>query len=222
MRNIITIWHGSSHIIEKPEYGRGNPYNDYGLGFYCTEHKALAKEWACTENRDGFANGYQIDVSQLKVLDLSKYSILHWLTLLVLNRRFDTSTPIANRGVQYLAENFLIDTTQYDIIRGYRADDSYFSFARDFTKNIISLRQLEHSMKLGKLGEQIVVTSPKGFSSLQYLKNETSDNTIYYMKRRCRDEAARTAYRSQMDDIEGLFMRDIIKENIQDGDPRLF
>ena len=32
-----TIYHGSDHIIEKPQYGYGKPYNDYGVGFYCTE-----------------------------------------------------------------------------------------------------------------------------------------------------------------------------------------
>ena len=40
-----TIYHGSDHIIEKPQYGYGKPYNDYGVGFYCTENPNMAKEW---------------------------------------------------------------------------------------------------------------------------------------------------------------------------------
>ena len=47
MKNELIIYHGSENIIEVPEYGKGKPYNDYGLGFYCTEYVELAKEWAC-------------------------------------------------------------------------------------------------------------------------------------------------------------------------------
>jgi hypothetical protein len=38
----ITLFHGSDHIIEKPVFGEGKSYNDYGRGFYCTEHVELA------------------------------------------------------------------------------------------------------------------------------------------------------------------------------------
>ena len=39
------IYHGSDHIIERPEFGYGKTYNDYGTGFYCTENPNMAKEW---------------------------------------------------------------------------------------------------------------------------------------------------------------------------------
>ena len=55
----IIIYHGSSEIVKQPVYGKGKPYNDYGIGFYCTEHLELAKEWACTKNIDGFVNEYE-------------------------------------------------------------------------------------------------------------------------------------------------------------------
>ena len=35
----LTIYHGSPEIIEKPQFGKGKTYNDYGRGFYCTELK---------------------------------------------------------------------------------------------------------------------------------------------------------------------------------------
>ena len=37
MADKLTIFHGSGQIIERPTFGLGNPHNDYGLGFYCTE-----------------------------------------------------------------------------------------------------------------------------------------------------------------------------------------
>lgn len=44
MKKSLIIYHGSGEIIEKPQFGYGNPKNDYGLGFYCTEDIELAKE----------------------------------------------------------------------------------------------------------------------------------------------------------------------------------
>ena len=46
MEKRMTIYHGSEEIIEHPVFGAGRKNNDFGVGFYCTEDKDLAKEWA--------------------------------------------------------------------------------------------------------------------------------------------------------------------------------
>lgn len=221
----IILYHGSNEKIEKPLFGKGKIYNDYGQGFYCTEHIELAKEWACTEGVDGFANKYELDIATLNILNLSseEYSILHWLALLVENRRFRISTPVMRRGVQWLREHFLVDIGEYDVIIGYRADDSYFSFARAFLNNEISLNQLSYAMRLGKLGEQYVLKTKKAFSFLEFKSAELADNTIYYARRKTRDDDARSAFLSELenDDIDGIYMRDIIREEMTDNDLRL-
>ena len=96
----LILYHGSPEIIKTPMFGKGKSYNDYGKGFYCTEHLELAKEWACTENTDGYANKYEMDTTGLSVLNLSsdEYTILHWLALLMNYRKFRISTPIMKRG----------------------------------------------------------------------------------------------------------------------------
>ena len=43
----VELYHGSSIVIKKPEFGRGERANDYGQGFYMTEYPDLAAEWAC-------------------------------------------------------------------------------------------------------------------------------------------------------------------------------
>ena len=159
----LTLYHGSPEIIERPLFGKGKTYNDYGKGFYCTESEELAKEWACTEGVDGYANQYEIETSELKVLNLTseEYTILHWLALLMTYRKIKLTTPVMRRGAEWLKEQFLIDIEEYDVIVGYRADDSYFSFARAFVNNEISLKQLSYAMRLGKLGEQFVLKTEK-------------------------------------------------------------
>ena len=158
----IELWHGSSHVIKHPEYGMGKPNNDYGRGFYCTRSIELAKEWACAGLDDGFANRYTLTTDGLTFLDLSQppYTILNWLALLVENRRFQPTTAVAAQGIEYLRQVFLPDISQADVIVGYRADDSYFSFARTFVNNAISLDQLADAMRLGELGNRSCLSVP--------------------------------------------------------------
>ncbi len=222
----MILYHGSQFIIESPEYGKGSRFNDYGLGFYCTRHVELAKEWACTREHGGYANKYEIDMQDLVVLDLGngEYSILNWLALLLRNRRFDISTPIKARAKEYILSEFLPDHENADIITGYRADDSYFSFANDFLSNGLSLLQLNKAMYLGDLGEQIVLKSPKAFSRIVFREYELAERDQYFAKRKKRDADARACYRREVsvggaeDDI---YLIDIIRQGWRNNDARL-
>ena len=220
----MIIYHGSKDIIEKPEFGKGNQKNDYGLGFYCTENVELAKEWACSNNEtNGYANQYEIDLSDYKVLDLreEKYSILNWMALLLKFRTFDVNTPISAQAKEYILENFYVDVEEYDVIIGYRADDSYFSFAKDFINNTISVEQLAEAMRLGELGIQIVLKSKKAFDAVKYKSYELAECKEYYVKRVSRDKKARETYLSDYrQDLvsDGLFVLDIIRKGLKDGD----
>ena len=64
------LFHGSPKIVEKPLLGFGKNSNDFGPGFYCTEDRELAKEWAVSYKRNGYLNKYEIDIEELTVLDL--------------------------------------------------------------------------------------------------------------------------------------------------------
>lgn len=208
------LYHGSSVIVEKPEYGKGKPYNDYGRGFYCTRHIELAKEWAVGEKDDGYVNKYEIDLSKLEILNLldEKYHILNWLALLLKNRDFNVHSPVSLQGKQFILDNYLLNTEEYDLIIGYRADDSYFAFARDFISNTISLDQLSYAMKLGELKEQYVLISKKAFDLIRFVSSELVKSEEYYQKRKTRDENARHAYFDQLNitDMNGIYLRDLI------------
>lgn len=177
------------------------------------------------ENVDGYANRYEFDTVGLTVLNLSsnEYTILNWLAILLQNRRLRLSTPVSRQGKEYLLQNFLPDYQKYDVIIGYRADDSYFSFARAFVTNGISLRQLGYAMKLGKLGEQYVLKSPKAFDAIRFIDYTVADNYVYYAKRKARDDAARADFQRELEkeDIDGIFMRDILREEMKQDDSRL-
>ncbi len=220
------IYHGSENIIKVPEYGSGKLHNDYGRGFYCTEDMELASEWAVDENRDGYVNSYSIDLSGLDITDLSsdKYTVLHWLSVLISNRIFDLNTPLMREAYRYLREIFFVDTENTDIITGYRADDSYFSFAQDFLSGQISVSQLSKALQLGNLGEQITLKSQRSFDRIKYIKNIPVFSTEWYLKKKSRDDKARLEYRkmNKTDYVPGeLYMIRILDEEVKPDDPRI-
>ena len=221
----IVLYHGSTKIVEYPKFGEGKTYNDYGQGFYCTKEIELAKEWACSDNTQGYVNQYSIDLSDLKVLDLSeeKYTILNWIAILLENRIVNLTTPLQKQAREYLTKNFLPDYKDSDVIVGYRADDTYFSFARAFVSNEISLAQLGLAMRLGRLGLQYCIKSKTAFDRLNFVDFTTVDNSIYYEKKKARDDTARNEYLKQLEnsDLNGIFIRDILRENMKNDDKRL-
>ena len=222
--NGLKIFHGSEKIIEKPIYGFGKEHNDFGLGFYCTESEALAKEWACSSLTGGYANQYIIDTTGLNILQLNSnaYNILNWIAVLVTHRLFKIKTPVANRAKRYLLEHFYLDVNAYDIIIGYRDDDSYFDFADAFLNNTITVEQLAQAMQLGKLGEQIVIKSQLAFEHLQFIGYSVADPNIYYPLRYARSAAAEEEYYRILEKThDGLYMADIMREGVKADDPRI-
>lgn len=227
MKQDLIIYHGSQQIVEVPKFGIGKTYNDYGLGFYCTESIELAKEWACPVKNDGYSNKYIMHLGGLNVMRLTKgeLNILNWLAILLSHRKFDITSPVGNNAREFILSRFMPDTKDVDVMIGYRADDSYFSFAEDFVNNTISLRDLNLAMQLGTLGEQVVLLSERSFGQIEFVEHEVADYREYYYKRSQRDQNARAAYKSHKKDLRQLmddvFMLDIIREDMRNDDPRL-
>jgi len=220
------IYHGSKDIIEKPTFGLGKKYNDYGIGFYCTDSIDLAKEWGVGLDRNGYANKYEIDCEGLTVLDLNsqQYCILHWLSILLKNREFGIPSVLAAEAKEYILKHFIVDYTYYDVITGYRADDSYFSFAQDFINGTISYRQLNNAMHLGKLGQQFVLKSKKSFEKIRFIGYEVAESKEWFSKKELRDKTARREYfdvepnKRQRGDI---YITQIMDEEVRENDARL-
>ena len=222
----MKLYHGSDHIVEAPTYGLGKPYNDYGLGFYCTQHPDMAGEWAVGFDHDGFVNEYDFDTNGLEIVDLDalEFTTLHWLAVLLANRWFDVRAPIANEAREYLLANFVVDLSKADVVEGYRADDSYFTFAQDFINGTISYRQLGNAMRLGELCRQVVVKSERAFSRLQFLDAQEAPRSIWLPRRERRDREAREQYFDHERNARkkgDLFITQIIDEEMGPNDDRL-
>ena len=173
---------------------------------------------------DGISNCYTLDTEYLNILNLnsSDYSILNWIAVLVEHRVFSIKNPVARRAKRYLLDNFSINVNAFDLIIGYRADDSYFDYAESFLNNAISVEQLARAMKLGKLGEQIVIKSKFAFSKLKYEGYDIANKDRYYVFRNDRNDEANKLYMEMLEEeSDGLYIQDIIRGGIKNDDPRI-
>ncbi len=221
----MKIFHGSQSVIKVPQYGLGKVGNDFGLGFYCTESEDLAKEWSVQPNSDGFANAYELDMTGLNVLRLNtpEFTVLNWMAILVSHRQFKLKVPVAGAAYHYLKSRFAVNVDAYDVVIGYRADDSYFDFAEAFLNNSISVEQLAMALRLGKLGEQVVVKSQEAFGRIKFAGFSTAASALYYPRRQARNDSAGREFEELLsrNDFNGLYMNAILAQRIGDDDERI-
>lgn len=212
----MILYHGSKIMVDRPIYGHGKKWNDYGQGFYCTEDMELAREWACQTPEGGFVNSYEIDTDMLEIYEFDRKDIMSWLAVLLSNRMVRYSSPIERMTADYIIDNFGMDISDYDLIKGYRADDSYFTFARSFLANTITLQQLGMAMELGQLGWQVCIKSRKGFDMMRFTGAVAVAGEVYYPKRIKRDNVAREDfYRLLETNVKGgIFARDILDKEM--------
>lgn len=190
----IILYHGSEVEVERPLLDRCKTNNDYGRGFYCTDDLELSKEWACKRGNNGYSNQYVLDLDGLKILDLTDddHGTLDWITVLIENRTFPIDPDsLATESRSFLIENHHIDLVDYDIVIGFRADDSYFSYAQTFLENGMSIESLEEAMHLGDLGIQTALISEKAIQHLSFIGSEKIVDSEYGRKFLDRDRKAR-------------------------------
>lgn len=212
------IYHGSIEVIEKPiyHYEKSNKDLDYGPGFYCTEDLECAKEWANRRSTNGFVNKYSIDDSDLKVLNLTnkKYSVLHWIALLIFNRNHDELFFAEYEKELLFLKRYLIDVSQYDVVIGYRADDSYYAFPREFLNNNITIEKMESIYLNGELGTQYVLISKKAFDSICFEDFIEVENVYFDLYKKRISEANDYFYQTLKEErlSKGMRLRDLIND----------
>ena len=168
----LILFHGTFEKIVVPTYGEGEKKHDYGQGFYLTESIDLAKEWAvCRPNEEnGWVHKYQLDTAELKILDFQDKGVLSWLAELMKHRDAADSKRYRMLSKKFI-EKYGVDTKDYDLIRGWRANASYFYIAKEFVRDNIDIDILEELLSLGDLGIQYCIKSELAYSKLHELED---------------------------------------------------
>lgn len=198
----IILYHGSPNKVVVPKYEFGEEKHDYGKGFYLTENIELAKEWAVCrpDETNGWVHKFELETTDLKILDFQKYDVLSWLAELMKHR--DASDT---RRYRMLAKKFIekygINTSDYDVIKGWRADASYFYIAKEFVRDNVDIEILEELLSLGGLGIQYCVKSELAYSKLTEIQSDliSVDYNEFNDKYNERDINARTNMRKLVD-----------------------
>ncbi len=164
----IILYHGSPNKIVSPAFGLGNDKHDYGKGFYLTENMELAREWAVCrpDERNGWLHKYALNTEGLDVFDFGKANVLSWLAELMKHRDASDS-----KRYRILARKFIdrygIDSSGFDVIKGWRADASYFFIAKEFVRDNVDIDILKKLLYLGGLDTQYCIKSEKAYSQLK-------------------------------------------------------
>lgn len=169
----IILFHGTHDKLVSPTYGKGEDKHDYGRGFYLTENLDLAKEWAvCIPNeQNGWVHKYELDTKDLKILDFKEKGILPWLAELMKHRDAADSKRYRVLAKKFI-EKYGIDTENLDVIKGWRANASYFYIAKEFVKDNIDLDILKDLLSLGGLGIQYCIKSKLAYSKLTEINQD--------------------------------------------------
>ena len=169
----IILYHGTQNKIVTPVFGGGNDKHDYGRGFYLTEVLNLAKEWAvCVPNSEnGWVHKYELDCTGLKILDFQEKDVLNWLAELMKHRDAADSKRYRMLVAKFI-DKYGIDTSDYDVIKGWRADASYFYIAKEFVRDNIDMDILEDLVSLGGLGIQYCIKSERAYAQLHEIEED--------------------------------------------------
>lgn len=137
-----------------------------------------------------------LETDGLSIFDFEKYDVLSWLAELMKHRDASNS-----RRYHMLAEKFIrkygADTERYDIIRGWRANASYFYIAKEFVRDNIDLEILPELLSLGGLGIQYCLRSELAFARLHEVTEDIIevDYSEFNERYNRRDAAARQKMR---------------------------
>ena len=173
-------------------------------------------EWAAKRSGHGYVNRYRIRDDRLKILDLTKTphnDVLYWVALLMHHR--ELSTDLRDnypRELKYLEEKYLIDLAAYDIVIGFRADDSYFRFPEAFVRSEITLESLNKIIQDGELGKQYVVISERAFNLVHFLDYEEAaeqSRADYYLRKSGADKVFADLLHADRY-AKGVRMRDLV------------
>ncbi len=198
----MILYHGTPDRMVTPTHGRGNDKHDYGRGFYLTESVELAREWAVCrpDDTNGWVHKFELDCDGLKILDFQEHDVLVWLAELMKHRDAADSKRYRMLAARFIAE-YGTDTDKYDVIKGWRANASYFYIAKEFVRDNIDIDILEELLSLGGLGIQYCIKSEPAYSKLREIREGllSVDYSEFNDKYNQRDVSARENMRHLVD-----------------------
>ncbi len=154
----MRVYHGSNLVVEKPKLIVQNRYLDFGYGFYTTTNKVQAISFA-----EKVYKRKNEGSKQVSIYEVDEKKIFEECSVL----RFDSPNEAwldfvaSNRSGNY-------DGKAYDIIYGPVANDDVYTTFTLYQAGALSKDQTLETLKIKKLYDQMVFTSEKALSFLNF------------------------------------------------------
>lgn len=155
----MILYHGSNLTVSEPKLVVQNRFLDFGFGFYTTTNKIQAIGFAdkvTKRRKDGVPTVSIYEIDEEKAF--AECSVLHfdapneaWLDFVSENRSGNYEGP------------------DYDFIFGPVANDDVYTTFTLYTAGVLSKEQTIQTLKVKKLYNQLVLTSPKALSYLKFV-----------------------------------------------------
>lgn len=155
----MILYHGSNLTVSEPKLVVQNRFLDFGFGFYTTTNKIQAIGFAdkvTKRRKDGVPTVSIYEIDEEKAF--AECAVLHfdapnesWLDFVSENRSGNYEGP------------------DYDFIFGPVANDDVYTTFTLYTAGVLSKEQTIQTLKVKKLYNQLVLTSPKALSYLKFV-----------------------------------------------------
>ena len=155
----MLVYHGSNLVVEEPRLIKQNRFLDFGYGFYTTTNKIQAISFA-----DRVYKRKQDGIRQVSIYDVDEEKMFEECTVL----RFDSPNEdwldfvAANRSGNY-------DGEAYDVVYGPVANDDVYTTFALYQSGVLTKEQTIETLKIKKLYDQMVFTSEKALSYLNFI-----------------------------------------------------
>lgn len=182
-----------------------------------TENRQKADEWAASMGNieNATTNEYVLDLQGLNILNLDDYGPLTWIAEIAYNRH--AKSELALLAAELICDMYKVDTSNADIIIGYRAGGVYMNALNAFLEGTITVDETERLFRMANLGEQYFLKSEKAFEQIVFttshkcekIKLQTSDMLARAKMQKFLDnryEEIRHGYRPE---LKGLTVDDV-------------
>ena len=106
-----------------------------------------------------------------EMLDFQEKDVLSWLAELMKHRDAADSKRYRMLAAKFI-DKYGIATNAYDVIKGWRANASYFYIAKEFVRDNIDIDILEELLSLGGLGIQYCIKTEKAYANLREIESD--------------------------------------------------
>lgn len=138
-------------------------------------------------------------------MDFEELGVLPWMAELMKHRDADSSKRYRVLSKKFI-EKYGVDTSGFDVIKGWRANASYFYITKAFVRDEIDIDILGELFHLGDLGIQYCLKSEKAFLCIKEKKEnlQSVDYTEFNARYIERDTLARNKMKALIDSDENL------------------